>query len=283
MRTPLSTVNVRDDARCEATCMLRVLTVASLLFGSIAARAAAPATVLVVSIDALHPDALRPHIMPRVRQTMGRGHYSLLGRSTTPPKTLIAHTAMVTGLPPERNGKTDNDWASGQPTVKLRTVFHVAKDAGYRTAFFYSKEKLGYLVSPAVDEHALVPRGGVERARRFLAAGGRAFAFLHVSGLEFVGMESGWLSPRYLATARAIDAEIGPLLEEIERRGDFLVVITSDHAGHGREHGTDDPEDSRLPLILHSDRQHFRAIQGKPFDITGLLAIVSAAVDARPR
>jgi predicted AlkP superfamily pyrophosphatase or phosphodiesterase len=263
--------------------MLRTLALAALLLGALPTLAAAPATVLVVSVDALHPDTLLGDSMPNVRRTMARGQSTLLGRSTRPPKTLIAHTAMVTGLSPERNGKTDNAWAAGRPTVKVRTVFHVAKDAGYGTAFFYSKEKLGYLTSPAVDAHALAPDDGVERARRFLAKERRAFVFLHVSGLEFVGMDSGWLSPEYHAEARSIDAALGPLLDEVTQRGDFLVVIASDHAGHGLEHGTVHPDDARLPLILHSDRRRFPEVQEKPFEITGLMPILSSVMAADRR
>lgn len=255
---------------------------ALLLSASATARDAAPATVLVVSVDALHPDTLTTGAMPEVRRVMARGRYTLQGRSTSPPKTLIAHTAMLTGLPPEQNGKTDNAWSSGEPTLRLRTIFHVAKEAGRRTAFFYGKEKLGFLASGAVDEHALAPADGVARARRFLRDDPRSLVVLHVSGLEQAGMESGWLSPEYLARARAIDADLGPLLREVERRGDYLVVITSDHAGHGLEHGTDDPEDARLPLVLYSDRGRLQEIQGKPYDITGLMPIVSAAL-AGPR
>ena len=31
---------------------------------------------------------------------------------------------------------------------------------------------------------------------------------------------------------------------------DSLVVVTADHGGHGRTHGTDSPEDMLIPLIL---------------------------------
>ncbi len=46
---------------------------------------------------------------------MESGTYTLNGRSTDPPKTLIAHTAMFTGLSPEESGKVDNDWTPGEP------------------------------------------------------------------------------------------------------------------------------------------------------------------------
>lgn len=77
--------------------------------------------------------------------------YTLDSRSTEPPKTLIAHTAMLTGLSPEESGKVDNDWIPGETTVKNDTIFDDAKSNGFKTGYFFSKEKLGDLVNNAVD------------------------------------------------------------------------------------------------------------------------------------
>jgi predicted AlkP superfamily pyrophosphatase or phosphodiesterase len=250
---------------------------------SVATGQAAPRTALLVSIDGLHPDAVTAQHMPRLAALARRGQYTPAGRSTRPPKTLIAHTAMLTGMAPEQSGKLDNGWAEGQPRVRVRTLFDVAKDAGYRTAFFYGKEKLGYLSGEAVDVGALAPEDGIERTATFLATPGPGFVVLHVSGLESVGMEWGWLSPEYLARAREIDARLGPLLDVIVRRGSFLLAVTSDHAGHDLEHGTDHPEDGRRPLLLYSDRARFPEIQAKPQEITALAPIVSEVLAGRRR
>jgi len=55
-------------------------------------------TVLLVSIDALHPDALSAKTAPTLHALMRPGRFTLAGKSVDPPKTLIAHTAMLTGL-----------------------------------------------------------------------------------------------------------------------------------------------------------------------------------------
>lgn len=262
---------------------LVALVAAALASAGPGARAPGPTSVLLVSVDGLHPDAIAAAPMARALREVRRGQSTLLGRSTAPPKTLIAHTAMLTGMAPEESGKVDNDWEPGEPTVAVRTIFHLAKAAGYRTAYFYSKEKLGYLASPAVDVHALAPEDGIARAGRFLAGAGPAFVFLHVSGLEYAGMQSGWLSAPYLAKAREIDGALSPLLDGLEARGSFLLVLTSDHAGHGTEHGTSDPEDGRRPVVLRSDVRSFREVEGRPQHVTELMAIVAAALGPRAR
>jgi predicted AlkP superfamily pyrophosphatase or phosphodiesterase len=236
-------------------------------------KAFAADTVLVVSIDALHPDALRAKTSPTLHALMQPGRYTLQGQSVEPPKTLIAHTAMLTGLPPAQNGKTDNDWQPGEPQVAKPTVFDDARQAGYRTAYYYSKPKLGYLVNAAVRAHGLEPHAGIERTRDFFRGEGRRFAFLHVSGLEWAGGESGWLSSDYLDELTQIDAALAPLFAEVRQRGRHAIVVTSDHAGHDKLHGTDHPEDYKLPLIVTGNVKLPPLPQGI-WPVTGLRALV---------
>jgi len=231
-------------------------------------------TVLIVSIDALHPDALSEKTAPTLHALMHPGHYTLAGRSVDPPKTLIAHTAMLTGLTPAASGKQDNDWKPGEPRVAKPTLFDDARRRGYRTAFYYSKPKLGYLASEAVDETALAREDGIDRARAFFRRAGARFAVLHLSGLEFAGTESGWLSPEYLDELSYIDMALAPLLADVARRGRHLIVITSDHAGHDRLHGTRHPDDYRLPLIITTDGPCDVALPSGAFHLTALRGLV---------
>ena len=234
--------------------------------------------VLIVSVDALHPDGLRDKTSPAIFGLMQAGNYTLRGRSTDPPMTLISHTAMFTGLQPGESGKTGNSWTPGEKQVQKTTIFDMAKRSGYGTAFFYAKTKLGYLVNGAVDDHALAPDDGIRRARMFLRHKGRHFIFLHISGLESEGSEYGWLSPEYLAELTSIDRDLRPLFEDVRNRGRYLLIVTSDHAGHAKLHGTDHPDDYRLPLIMVSDIAFCGEIQDRPYHVTDLKALVEKAL-----
>lgn len=167
-------------------------------------------TVLIVSIDALHPAALSQKTSPTLVRLMHSGRYTLEGQSVTSPQTLIAHTAMMTGLTPEQSGKQDNDWKPGQPQVARETLFDLAKQRGFRTAYFYAKPKLGYLISAAVDEHVLARDDGIDRARAFFCKTDMRFVFLHISGLEDEGADAGWLSEDYLDELTSIDMMLAP-------------------------------------------------------------------------
>jgi predicted AlkP superfamily pyrophosphatase or phosphodiesterase len=176
-------------------------------------------TVLIVSIDALHPAALSQKTSPTLVRLMHSGRYTLEGRSVTPPQTLIAHTAMMTGLTPEQSGKQDNNWKPGLPQVARETLFDLVKQRGYQTAYFYAKPKLGYLINAAVDEHALAREDSIDRARAFFGQRDKRFVFLHISGLEDEGADAGWLSDDYLDELTHIDMMLAPLLDDVAKRG----------------------------------------------------------------
>ncbi len=167
------------------------------LFGA-AVQSGGLKNVVIISIDALHPDALNKTPVPTLQKLMKSGAYTLDGRSTNPPKTLISHTAMFTGMKPAENGKTDNSWKPGQARIDKTTIFNDARSHGFRTGYFYSKKKLGYLVNDAVDMHEWSLDDAIDLAEAFIKTPGRHFVFLHVSGLDFVGPEYGWLSPEYM-------------------------------------------------------------------------------------
>lgn len=237
---------------------------------SFAANAQRLTNVVIVSIDALHPEALKLAKIPTLNRLMQTGAFTLNGRSTEPPKTLIAHTAMFTGLPPEANGKIDNDWVPGEPTVKQATFFDTAQCYGFKTGYFYSKEKLGYLVNRSVDVHEWSRDGAIDSTLAFLKSPGRHYTFLHVSGLDQVGPKSGWLSQEYLEELFFIDDYLSTLIDTVIGQQNYLLIVTSDHAGHGKIHGSDHAEDYRLPLIVYSDIVNVKRFQDISFSVIAL-------------
>jgi len=242
------------------------------------ARAEQLQTVLMVSIDALHPTALRPDVAPTLETLKHPGQFTLEGRSVTPPQTLIAHTALLTGLTPEQSGKQDNNWKPGQAQVSHETLLDVAKRQGFDTAYFYAKPKLGYLVSASISQQALARDDGVERVQEFLSQPGPRFVFLHLSGLDDVGPDSGWLSPAYLEELRYIDRSLAPLVAQVRARGAYLMLITSDHAGHERLHGTTHPEDFKLPVLLEAS-QALPNLLRDGLSITRIKSVVQEAMN----
>jgi predicted AlkP superfamily pyrophosphatase or phosphodiesterase len=242
---------------------------------AIASNAASLKNIIIISLDALHPAALNAATTPAIYQEMRKGTYTLDGYSTNPPKTLISHTAMFTGLTPDENGKIDNHWQSGEPTIQRKTIFDSAKRQGFQTGYFYSKEKLGYLVNDAVDVHRWSREDAIDLAETFVKKPGRHFVFLHVSGLDFIGPQYGWLSPEYMEELSFIDEYLTPLIRSVKEQKNYLIIITSDHAGHDKIHGSQHPDDFRLPFVIHSDRMAFESIRNSKHFVTDLKDIIN--------
>ena len=238
--------------------------------------------VVIISVDALHPEALQQAKIPTLSKLMQSGAYTLKGRSTEPPKTLIAHTAMFTGMAPGENGKVDNDWVPGEATVQESTIFDSARRNGFKTGYFYTKEKLGYLVNDAVNIHEWSRDNAIDLAGVFIKTPGRHFVFLHVSGLDQVGPEYGWLSPEYIEELSYIDAYLSSLIELLIDEKNYLIIVISDHAGHEKVHGSDHPQDYRLPLIVCSDTVSVKRFQGIPFSVIELKKSLEDLVENAP-
>lgn len=243
-----------------------------------ASNAASLKTVIIISIDALHPAALNAGATPAIYKEMRQGDYTLDGYSTNPPKTLISHTAMCTGLPPAESGKLDNQWQPGEPTIKRKTIFHSAKRHGFQTGYFYSKQKLGFLVNDAVDVHRWSRDDAIDLAEAFVKKPGRHFVFLHVSGLDFVGPEFGWLSPEYMEELSYIDEYLKPVIRLVKDQKNYVIIITSDHGGHDKIHGSQHPDDFRLPIVVNSDRMDFRSIRNSKYVVTDLKSILNRSL-----
>ena len=245
------------------------------LFGAVSSNASSLQNVVIISIDALHPAALNAGITPTIYGEMLQGAYTLEGQSTNPPRTLISHTAMFTGLVPDKSGKADNQWQPGEPTIERRTIFNIARQNGFQTGFYYSKQKLGYLVNEAVDVHRWSRDDAIDLAEAFIRKPGRHFVFLHVSGLDFVGPEYGWLSAEYMEELSYLDEYLTPLIRLVKEQKNYLIIITSDYAGHGKIHGSQHPDDFRLPFIIHSDRMKFESVRNSDYFVTDLKAILN--------
>ncbi len=237
-------------------------------------QAAPLKNVMIISIDALHPAALNETTTPVIYKEMRAGSYTLNGFSTNPPKTLVSHAAMLTGMGPDESGKSDNQWQPGEPTIDRQTIFNSAKRNGFLTGYYYSKLKLGYLVNESVDFHRWSREDAIDLAEAFVKKPGRHFVFLHVSGLDFVGPEYGWLSPEYMEELSYIDEYLTLLIISVKEQKNYLIIITSDHAGHGKIHGSQHPDDYRLPFIINSDTMKFKKFQNIRYSVTDLKNIV---------
>lgn len=255
--------------------LVPAVTIAAAPTASLAPRAAIAGTdssavhgfvsdhVIVISVDGLRPDAIERFGARTLQRLMREGSYSLEAMTIMPSKTLPSHTSMLTGTEPEAHGVTWNsEELDEHGHVATPTIFAAAKQAGFHTAAFFSKSKFLHLAVPGTLDYVQAPDGWlgkfsadrtIDDAERYIEAHRPNLVFVHVGEPDFAGHLIGWMSAPYGWAVREADQEIGELLitaEQVYGAGNFNVIVTADHGGHGRGHGSEDPRDVTIPWIV---------------------------------
>ncbi len=220
--------------------------------------------VIVISIDGLRPDAIERFSAPTLQRLMREGTYSRNAQTILPSTTLPSHTSMLTGVEVDVHGVTFNsDQRAHVGPLKVPTVFSLAYAAGFRTSAFFGKGKLEHLHLPRTLDHvrSLESRIGwsgsaartVYDVRRHLAIAKPNLLFIHLAETDYAGHLDGWMGHSYARAVGRVDRAVGRLMEEATARfgeRQYTVIITADHGGHGRGHGTADPDDTTIPWIV---------------------------------
>ena len=89
-----------------------------------------------------------------------------------------------------------------------------------------------------------------------------------------MGPEYGWLSPAYIEELSYIDDYLSSLVELISGEKNYLIIITSDHAGHEKIHGGHHPEDYRLPLVVSSDVVSVKRLKNISFSVVDVKKMI---------
>ena len=217
--------------------------------------------VIVISIDGLRADAIEAAGAETLSRLMKEGAYSLQARTILPSITLPSHTSMLTGATPEMHGVLWNDERIDElGVIETPTMFAIARTAGYRTAAFFSKPKFQHLMAAGTLDYAQAPEGNgrwyagytTESVERYLDEHRPNLKFVHIGEPDYAGHTIGWGSMVYRWAVRRADGAVGRILKKADDafgEGNFTVIVTADHGGHGRTHGTEAVQDVTIPWI----------------------------------
>ena len=212
--------------------------------------------VILISIDGMRPDGLLQCGNPFVEELMKKGTYTLDAASMNPSVTLPCHMSIFHSVTPQRHGMTTNTYI---PMVRpVNSLFEQISQAGGRSAMYYGWEPLRDVSRPGCLKHAEyiwaysadhTDRLLTEAALRCIKKNKPDFVFLYmVETDEKGGHDNGWMSEPYL---QCIHDAIDNVKTVLEEAGDeYTVIVTADHGGHDRIHGTDLPEDMTIPMFF---------------------------------
>lgn len=212
--------------------------------------------VILISIDGMRPDGILSCGNDYLVKLAEEGSSCFSSSTIMPSVTLPCHSSLFFSVDAERHGITTNTW---MPMVRpIPGISDVVCNAGGICGMFFNWEELRDLSRPGSNERTYYERihtGSTqaddhvtEECISFMKDSSPDFIFLYLGTTDEEGHKHGWMSPEYLsAIAHASDC----VRKVREAAGnDYHIIITADHGGHDRIHGTDMPEDMTIPIIF---------------------------------
>lgn len=237
--------------------------------------------IVLISVDGMRPDGFLQCGNPYIENLMGMSSYTLNGKTVLPSVTLPCHMSMFHSVPPQRHGIMSNTYVPQVHTVN--GLFEQAKQGGKVSAMFYGWEPLRDISRPGsltfaeyINAYTADGTDGMltDSALKCIEKNSPDFVFLYmVETDEKGGHDNGWMSEAYLSyISKAVD-NIKRVIDTVGE--DYNIIITADHGGHDRGHGSDSPEDTTIPMFFIGDCFE----KGKVLDGVTILDIAPTAAD----
>lgn len=229
--------------------------------------------VLLVMVDGLRPDAIAQCSNPFFREFMNKCTYTDEGKSVFPSVTLPCHMSIFHSVEPDRHGVLDNIYT--RPVHHLEGLFEVLARNNKYCYSFYTWEELRDLGRPGsvvrqelMRHHMFGEKADCEmcdRTIRALQEDQPDFMFYYTGHTDEIGHISGWMSQEYLEAVDLAAKNIEKIVSALPEN--YTLIITADHGGHDRTHGTTMPEDMTIPIMFYGSEWE----AGKKLESAGLL------------
>ena len=215
-------------------------------------------TILIL-VDGMRPDSLTN--IENAQKIISNSSYTMDAETVFPSVTLPCHISLFHSVTPERHGTTTNTY---MPQVRpINGLCEVLKQADKKCAIFYNWEEIRDVSRPNSLAHACFYAG---RRIGYLEAGEKLtdelieyakeyepdFTFLYLGYTDWAGHKHGWMSEEYMSAMQNSWDNIEKIMTEL---GDeYTYIITADHGGHDRTHGSEMPEDMLIPVIISGEK-----------------------------
>lgn len=211
--------------------------------------------VLLILADGMRPDSLTD--IPQAQKMMQEGTYTMQAQTVMPSVTLPCHMSLFHSVDPGRHGTTTNTY---MPQVRpIEGLCEVLAKHKKVNAFFYDWHELRDLVrpgnlhyecfqSPQSCGFAATAAASTDAAIEYIAENQPDFTFLYLGYPDGAGHEHGWMGPEYMEAIQCVWQQIDRIQNTLSE--EYIVIVTADHGGHERTHGTAMPEDMTIPILF---------------------------------
>lgn len=212
--------------------------------------------VVIISFDGGKPSVMQDSEMPVFDSMVAEGAHTFNAQTIFPSITLVSHTSMLTGVGPKTHKVLWNDYRVEKGFVTVPTVFSLAKAQGLSTAMFVGKSKFQHLNVPGtVDQFENPDYDAAQvaaQAAKYITEKKPNLCFLHFADGDGAGHKFGWGSPEQITAFNTEDQALKVVKDAIEAAGlkdSTIVLMSADHGGHDKTHGSNRPEDMTIPWV----------------------------------
>lgn len=226
--------------------------------------------VILIGLDgwAAH-DLDKATNIPNIRMLMQEGSVTMHKRSVLPSSSGVNWASMFMGVGPETHGfttwdseKHDLPFAFENEHGIFPSIFSIIREAypNAETGCTVEWEPIKYVVdtlSISYMGYLSSSRDSVEqncaRIVQYIRERKPLFFAPCFDGLDGTGHSEGWYSRDYYEYLSRLDNCIGLIIQSLKDAGIYdetLIIVTGDHGGHDKGHGTLAMEDMESPLVI---------------------------------
>jgi predicted AlkP superfamily pyrophosphatase or phosphodiesterase len=211
--------------------------------------------VILILVDGMTSESVESCSHTFIKKVLKDYTGNLYSTTVMPSVTLPCHMSLFHSVPPQRHGILTNTYV---PQVRpVEGLMEQLKKHNKSSAFFYNWEQLRDLSQPGSLAHSCYismyqyERSDnllTDRAIQYISEFSPDFIFLYLGETDEIGHKYGWMSKEYQRQV----FEAWNCIENVFRAADntYNIIVTADHGGHDFMHGTDDPRDMNIPIII---------------------------------
>jgi len=200
--------------------------------------------------------------MPNFRRLMAEGSWTTEKRSVLPSSSAINWASIYMAAGPEQHGyvkwnstKSQVPLAQTLPNGRFPDVFSLcrAADPTAKLGFVYEWEGQAHLIDTNVCDFVRQTPKCVEEGVDFLIRERPRLMVFGYDHPDHEGHAAGFGSPQYRQKLEELDGFLGELLASLERAGmlrDTVVIVTSDHGGIKKGHGSTSYAEMTSPFVI---------------------------------
>lgn len=234
--------------------------------------------VFLILGDGMRSDSLEACGHPFPKKLIDEGISYLDAKSLVPTVTLPCHLSLFYSVPPETHGILANTFVP--QARKTDGIFEQIHKAGKKAAVFHGWEKfrdisqigmLAYSCFISESKYKFVSPVLIDKAIKFAKERSPDFIFINIGEPDIAGHNYGHMAEEYLKAVYNTWSYIEKVYNEVGK--DYSIIITADHGGHDRTHGTDMIEDLTIPIIIKTPFKSSKQVEkANIIDITPTIA-----------